>query len=88
MTELRLQKQQLEWREVDGEVIALERKQSAYLAANQSGTLLWRALADGTSDVEMVRLLMSQYDIDADTARADVDAFVSNLDQMGLLERQ
>jgi Coenzyme PQQ synthesis protein D (PqqD) len=88
MTELRLQKQQLEWREVDGEVIALERKQSAYLAANQSGTVLWRALADGTSDVEMVRLLMSQYDIDADTARADVDAFVSNLDQMGLLERQ
>ena len=88
MTELRLQKQQLEWREVDGEVIALERKQSAYLAANQSGTLLWRALADGTSEVEMVRLLMSQYDIDADTARADVDGFVSNLDHLGLLERQ
>jgi hypothetical protein len=88
MTELRLQKQQLEWREVDGEVIALERKQSAYLAANQSGTVLWRALADGTSEVEMVRLLMSQYDIDADTARTDVDGFVSNLDQMGLLERQ
>jgi hypothetical protein len=88
MTELRLQKQQLEWREVDGEVIALERKQSAYLAANQSGTVLWRALADGTSEVEMVRLLMSQYDIDADTARVDVDGFVSTLDQMGLLERQ
>jgi hypothetical protein len=88
MTELRLQKQQLEWREVDGEVIALERKQSAYLAANQSGTVLWRALADGTSEVEMVRLLLSQYDIDADTARVDVDGFVSTLDQMGLLERQ
>ncbi len=88
MPELRLQKQQLEWREVDGEVIALERRQSAYLAANQSGTVLWRALADGTSEVEMVRLLMSQYGIDAVTARADVDSFVSNLDQMGLLERQ
>jgi hypothetical protein len=87
MTQLRLQKQQLEWREVDGEVIALEQKRSAYLAANQSGTLLWRALAEGTSELELVRLLMSQYDIDADTARADVDGFVSNLDQMGLLER-
>jgi Coenzyme PQQ synthesis protein D (PqqD) len=88
MTQLRLQKQHVEWREVDGEVIALEQKQSAYLAANQSGSLLWRALADGTSEVELVRLLMSQYDIDADTARTDVDGFVSNLDQMGLLERQ
>ena len=88
MTQLRLQKQHVEWREVDGEVIALEQKQSAYLAANQSGSLLWRALADGTSDVELVRLLMSQYDIDADTARTDVDGFVSDLDQMGLLERE
>jgi hypothetical protein len=88
MTQLRLQKQHVEWREVDGEVIALEQKQSAYLAANQSGSLLWRALADGTSEVELVRLLMSQYDVDADTARTDVDGFVSNLDQMGLLERQ
>jgi hypothetical protein len=88
MTQLRLQKQHVEWREVDGEVIALEQKQSAYLAANQSGSLLWRALAGGTSEVELVRLLMSQYGIDADTARTDVDGFVSNLDQMGLLERQ
>jgi hypothetical protein len=88
MTQLRLQKQHVEWREVDGEVIALEQKQSAYLAANQSGSLLWRALADGSSEVELVRLLMSQYDIDADTARTDVDGFVSDLDQMGLLERE
>ena len=46
---LRLRDTDLHWREIDGEVIALEARGSTYLAANGAGTLLWRALAEGTT---------------------------------------
>ena len=85
MTELRLQTQLLEWREVDGEVIALEQERSAYVAANRSGTLLWRALSDGCSEPDLAALLVAEYGIDADAARADVDAFLAELTRRGLL---
>jgi coenzyme PQQ synthesis protein D (PqqD) len=85
MTELRLQTQLLEWREVDGEVIALEQERSAYVAANRSGALLWRALAEGCTQPELTALLVAEYGIDANTAKVDVDGFLADLAQRGLL---
>lgn len=88
MTQLRLQKQRLEWREVDEEVIALEQRESVYLAANASATLLWRALDRGASEQELAELLVSEYGITSEQATADVAAFVKDLDTRGLLERR
>jgi hypothetical protein len=86
MTQLRLQKQLLEWREVDDEVIALEQKQSVYLGANPAGTLLWRALDVGTTEPELATLLVDEYGISTEQAEADVAVFLTDLDQRGLLE--
>ena len=44
MTELRLQSSRVDWREVDGELIALARAESVYLAGNASAAILWQAL--------------------------------------------
>ena len=87
MTQLRLQKQLLEWREVDDEVIALEQRESVYLAANSAGTLLWRSLDAGTTEPELAELLVSEYGISTEQAQADVAAFVADLDKRGLLEQ-
>ena len=88
MTTLRLQTQLLEWREVDGEVIALEQERSTYVAANRSGTLLWRALAEGSTEPELAALLVTEYGIDATTAKVGVDGFLADLTQRGLLARE
>jgi hypothetical protein len=86
MTTLKLPRHLLEWREVEGEVIALEHERSAYLSANRSGTLLWRALAEGSTEPELTHLLVSEYGIDMATASADVGSFVADLRRRGLLE--
>ena len=50
MTEpLRVRADALEWREVDGEIVALDLRRSVYLAINPSGALLWPALVEGAS---------------------------------------
>ena len=86
MTELRLQTNLLEWREVDGEVIALEHERSVYLAANRAGTLLWRALNEGATEARLAELLAQEYGLDPERAQADVAAFLTDLNARGLLE--
>lgn len=86
MTELRLQNSRVDWREVEGELIALARTESVYLAGNASAAILWRALADGTTETNLEALLVSTYGISSEAARADVAAFLADLGARGLLE--
>jgi hypothetical protein len=86
MTELRLQNGTVDWREVDGALIALERSEAVYLAGNESATILWRALATGTTDTALAELLVAKYGISQETARIDVAQFLAGLESRGLLE--
>jgi hypothetical protein len=85
MMELRLRDTDRHWREIDGEVIALEGDGSRYLAANGAGTLLWRALACGSTREDLADELVRAYGIDRARAAADVDRFVDALAKQGLL---
>jgi hypothetical protein len=83
---LRLRPAGLDWREVDGEVVALDTPAERYLAANRTGSVLWAALADGTTRDELVALLLDSYEIDRATAEHDVDDFLTELRRHGLLD--
>ena len=85
MSKLRLRDTDLHWREIDGEVIALEARGSTYLAANGAGTLLWRALAAGATPEALADELVRAYGIDRGRATADAEAFVAQLRAQGLL---
>lgn len=84
---LRLRAAALHWREIEGEIVALETDGSVYLSANESGAFLWRALADGATREELVAGLLARYDIGPERARADVERFVEELERHRLLER-
>ena len=86
MTELRLRDEGVAWKEVDGEIVALDEQAAVYLAANPAGALLWRTLAGGSTREALVAELMRAYEIDRDTASADTDAFLRDLRERGLLD--
>jgi hypothetical protein len=85
MTELRLRDTDLHWREIDGDVIALEARGSTYLAANHAGTLLWRALVTGSTREGLADELVRAYGIDRGRAAADAGRFVDALAEQRLL---
>jgi Coenzyme PQQ synthesis protein D (PqqD) len=85
MTLLRLKETDLHWREIDGEIIALECCGSRYVAANSAGTVLWRALVDGTTRDGLADELVRIYGIERERAVADVGRFVDALAEQGLL---
>ncbi len=76
----------IEWRNVAGEVVALDLESSAYLAVNDTGSLLWPLVVAGTTEELLVDELVSRFAIDVDRARADVAAFVEGLRSHSLVE--
>ena len=82
---LRLRPGGLEWRLIEGEVIAIDVPRAQYLGANPSASLLWEALAEGASEEELAELLVDRYSIDRLSAGRDVGAFVAELETHGLL---
>jgi hypothetical protein len=85
VTDLRLRLTDVHWREIDGEVIALEARGSTYVAANGAGTLLWRALAEGTTADALADELVRVYGIDRARAADDIRHFLAQLTDQGLL---
>jgi hypothetical protein len=82
---LRLRAANLTWREIDGELVALEAESSRYLTANPAGTLLWRLLSGGATREQLVEALCATYGIDRERSEADVDAYLADVRAQGLL---
>lgn len=74
-------------RNVDGETIVLAVDSSEYLGTNESGTILWEALARGTTHTELVELLVAAYRVSVEQADADVRTFVDACRDQGFLVR-
>lgn len=56
------------------------------LKLNESSVLLWKILEQGADRDALIAALTSEYDVDAETAGTDVDAFVEKLRNIGCLE--
>ena len=86
MTQLKLRGEGVAWTDVDGEIVALDESEAVYLAANEAGGMLWRALAGGATRESLAASLAHAYGISTDRAQADTDAFIAALRDRGLLE--
>ncbi len=84
--ELRVRADAVEWRQVEGEIVALDLRRSLYLAINPSGAALWPALVEGASREELVDRLCAEWGIDRAAAEPDVDGFLSELAEHDLLD--
>lgn len=60
--------------------MALDLQASVYLQANASAAVPWDALAQGTTEGDLVERLAAYYGLPAHAAAADVGAFVAALD--------
>jgi hypothetical protein len=82
---LRLREEGLDWREIDGEVVALDVERSHYLNLNATGCVLWLLLAHGATQRQLVDKLIEEFDVGEPTARDDVEAFLASCRENGLL---
>lgn len=83
---LRLRDSGIPWREIDGEIVALDPDSSRYVSINGSGAALWRRLQEGDATLEdLAQILVERYGIPREQADADADGFVQELAAVGWL---
>ena len=56
------------------------------ITLNDTGSILWKKLETGADLDELVQALLSEYDIDEETAKAHAEKFVGKLKDNGFLE--
>ena len=76
-------------RQVAGQTVVLptgdELDLNMMITLNDTGAFLWQQLQEERDEDALVRALLSEYDVDEDTARKCVAAFVKKLDDNGFL---
>lgn len=55
------------------------------ISLNESGAMLWRAMEQGQELDGLVASIRSEYEVDEATAKADVQEFISKMNEKGLL---
>ena len=85
-SKLRLLTDAIEWREVDGEIVAIDVRKSTYIAANRTATTLWPALVKGTTAEALEDSLVERFGIAPSQAASEIDAFLSMLRDQDLLQ--
>lgn len=83
---MRIRTDRLTWRDVDGDIVALDLETSTYFSANGTASVLLRALTDGATKEDLVGLIVKDFRVDDATAAADVDAFIQSLQELDLLD--
>ena len=86
MGELRLRREGLLWSEVGDEAVLLDIISATYFTATGVGPFLLAHLADGATEESLARLLMEQYEVTPDAAKADVAEFIEQLKDQHMLE--
>ena len=62
------------------------KRYSGLFALNETGAFLWKHLPDAKDEQELVELVLDEYDIDRESAGADVAEFLQKLRDMDILD--
>ena len=80
-------------RQIAGEVIAVPagpaaRRLSGLAALNETGHFLFELLQSEQTEESLLQAMLETYEIDADTARADIDEFLALLRTNDMLDER
>ena len=53
---------------------------------NETGAFLWKALEKGATEEELLKAMLDEYDVDEETARSDINAFIQKLQEAKLVK--
>jgi hypothetical protein len=72
-------------RDIHGETVLLDLKTESYFGVASVGKRVWQLLADGTTLREMSAVLAGEYEVSEETLAKDLERFVSDLMDAGLV---
>lgn len=77
----------VQYQEIDGEVVLLNMTTGRYLGLNRVGSEIWTQLMDQGDPSRVARWVAERYNVEADLVTRDTAALVEDLLRAGLLEQ-
>ena len=79
-------------REIDNEYMVVPVREMAekvhgIINLSETGAFLWRLLDTDQEEEQLVAAMLAEYEVEEETARQDVRAFVDGLEKQGFLVR-
>ena len=74
--------------EVDGEMVLLDMNSENYFGLDEIGCVIWQALQEHQSLQAVYDILLEDYDVEPEHLEKDLQIFVEQLKQAGLIEIQ
>jgi hypothetical protein len=82
---MRARSDDVTWRNVDGQVVILDLRDSCYHRTNATGALLWERLQEECTPGDLESILVESFDLDVSSASRDVAAFLEAMRSCDLL---
>jgi hypothetical protein len=73
---------------LDDSLLMLNIARGQYHSLNDVGARVWELLAEPTTRDTLVERLVEEFDVEQDVCGAEVDAFIGELSERGLLVRE
>jgi len=73
------------YREIDGEIVALSIATGEYATFDDVGSRIWRLIEQFGAVLPIKAALLAEYDLDEATCVGELHAFVSMLEEKGLI---
>lgn len=74
------------FQEVDGEAVLLSLDEGCYYGLDELGTRIWKLLDQDLDNEQVVAAIVEEYDVAPEQARRDLDRFLGDLEQSGLIQ--
>jgi hypothetical protein len=55
------------------------------MTLSESGAVLWKQMEHGATEEELLKVILAEYSVDQDTAKADIAEFINKIKAAGLL---
>jgi Coenzyme PQQ synthesis protein D (PqqD) len=84
---MRLRRERMVSTEVEDGTVLLDLETSTYFVVAGTGTFLLSCLVEGATKERLAELLVEKYEVDLETAKADVAKFLNHLEELQMLEQ-
>ena len=82
---VRIRDDDVQWRRMGDEVVILDLRSARYFSLNETGTRLWSLIVAGASAERLVEELVEAWEVERAAAERDVEAFLADLRDRGLV---
>jgi hypothetical protein len=74
------------WRDLDREIVILNLTSGVYFSVDGAGTRIWTLMSEQLATEDIIRKLISEFEVEESQLRSDVESLVKDLADQGLIE--